>query len=196
MRSPPRTGVGREHLARCCRGSPCAARLSSAHILQELLRSLAHGCTGLPSPVGFGFALCNAAFFPRAFRKWSCSFFLCFLRWFGGTGAVGGPGIMCLAGRAAGGRRGQRAATSPAPGAPYGAGRGTALLPAPGAAGAVGQRLQLHRSLPTAPGGTALPHAAGSALVCAPAPLPRASRTCGWHLGGGEDVPQHAPQVV
>lgn len=86
-------------------------------------------------------------FFSRAFRKWSCSFFLCFLRRFGCAGAVGGPGIMCLASRAAGGRRGQWAATSPAPGAPYGAARGAALLPAPSVAGAVGQRLQLHRSL-------------------------------------------------
>ena len=123
---------------------------------RSFLHSLAHGSPGCQTLLVLALPRVTQHFFPRAFRKWSCSFFLCFLCWFGCAGAVGGPGIVCLAGRAAGGRKGQWAATSPAPGAPYGAARGTALLPAPSAAGAAGQRLQLHRSLPTAPG-TALP---------------------------------------
>lgn len=53
---------------------------------RSCLGSLARGCVRLPRPVGFGRALCNATFFPRAFRKQTCSFFPSFPPCFGLAG--------------------------------------------------------------------------------------------------------------
>lgn len=97
----PGTGVGHECSARgLLRRPPALPVCPHPTSCRSCLGSLARGCVGLPSPVGFGRAPCNAAFFPRAFRRQTCSFFPSFVWCFGLAGdgwvAVGAGHCACL----------------------------------------------------------------------------------------------------
>lgn len=112
--------VGRQCSARCPLQRPPAPSVClHPTSCRNRLGSLALGCVRLPRPVGFGRAPCNATFFPRAFRKQTCSFFP-FLP------TVFGPCWGWLGGR---GSRARLLGTAPAPSQVAGRGRGQPLCP-------------------------------------------------------------------
>lgn len=83
----PWTGVGRECSAwGLLRRPPTLPVCPHPTSCRSCLGSLARGCVRLPRPVGFGRAPSNATFFPRAFRKQTCSFFPSFPPCFGLAG--------------------------------------------------------------------------------------------------------------
>lgn len=120
--SSPWAGVGRECSARCSLQRPPAPSVClHPTSCRNRLGCLARGCVGLPRPVGFGRAPCNATFFPRAFRKQTCSFFP-FLPtvfwpcwgWVGGRGSRAHPlGTMPAALQVGGRGRGRQRAPLP-----------------------------------------------------------------------------------